>query len=241
MEVERQLNRSMLRNILFLIAAVSFVGAGVLAAQSEPTTTPAPTIEATATLEGTPEPVTLTCDLAQLQQKQADLAASLQNFSPDVGNNAGVALDTLFKVGAQYQQLALDCGYIPADAASRPIGTDVQRILNTLTKVTGDPINGQLLYNGNLSCGSCHETSGGVVAPHTEGTYTRIEDTRLKDPALAGYTPEQYIVESIVQPAHYVVPKYNPVMPTDFGSRLTLQDLADLMSFLESQDGPSPE
>jgi Cytochrome c len=222
-----------LPTMLFLITATCFISAGVLAAQSEATPTP--------TEAATPEPVTLTCDLTELQQKQADLATSLQSFSGDVGDNAGVALDNLFKVGAAYQQLALDCGYIPADAASRTVGTDVQRILNTLSKVTGDPINGQLLYNGDLACASCHETSGGVVAPHTEGTYTRIEDTRLNDPALAGYTPEQYIVESIVQPTHYVVPGYNPVMPTDFGSRLTLQDIADLMTFLESQDGPSPE
>src|SRR5574341_1208460 len=119
-----------------------------------------------------------------LRQKQADLASSLGTFSQDAGNNAGVALDNLFKVGAAYQQLALDCGYIPADAASRAVGTDVERILNTLSKVTRDPLNGQLLYNGDLACASCHETSGGVVAPHTEGTYTRIEETRLKDPKL---------------------------------------------------------
>ncbi len=229
------MNSKILGAVLFILASISLLSAGILAAQSEPTATPTPTEIAT------PEPVTLTCDLAKLQQKQADLAASLQTFSDDAGKNAGVALDTLFKVGAAYQQLALDCGYIPADAASRAVGTDVERILNTLSKVAGDPLNGQLLYNGDYACASCHETGGGVVAPHTEGTYTRIEDTRLNDPALAGYTPEQYIVESIVQPTHYVVPGYNPVMPTDFGSRLTLQNLADLLAFLESQDGPSPE
>jgi len=229
----------MLKKTLFKIITVSLLtlllGIGLLAAQSEPTPTPAPTEAAT------PEPVTLACDLKELQQKQAELADSLQTFSDDAGDNAGVALDNLFKVGAAYQQLALDCGYIPADAASRAVGTDVERILNTLSKVTGDPLNGQLLYNGDFACASCHETGGGVVAPHTEGTYSRIEDTRLNDPLLAGYTPEQYIVESIVQPAHYVVPGYNPVMPSDFGSRLTLQDLADLITFIESQDGPSPE
>ncbi len=227
------MNKRFLWIILTLTAAVSFIGAGVISAQTEPTPSPTP--------NATPAPVTPTCDLTQLSQKQATLAASLQTFSPDMTRNPGVALDTLFKVGAEYQQLALDCGYIPADAASRPVGTDVKRILNSLSAVTGDPINGQVLYNGNFACASCHETSGGVVAPHTEGTYTRIMDTRLKDPKLAGYTAEQYIVESIVQPMAYTVPGYNPVMPTDFGSRLTLQNLADLMAFLESQDGPSPE
>jgi hypothetical protein len=51
----------------------------------------------------------------------------------------------------------------------------------------------------------------------------------------------QYLVESIVQPGHYIAPGYDNVMPNNFGDRLTLQDLADLLIFLESQDGPSPE
>jgi hypothetical protein len=30
-------------------------------------------------------------------------------------------------------------------------------------------------------------------------------------------------------------------MPNDFGERVSLQELADLVMYLESQDGPSPE
>jgi hypothetical protein len=68
-----------------------------------------------------------------------------------------------------------------------------------------------------------------------------VEETRLNDPALQEYTVEQYLVESLVQPNHYIVSGYAPAMPGDFGQRLTLQDLADLLAYLESQDGPSPE
>ncbi len=146
----------------------------------------------------------------------------------------------MFKVGAAYQELALQCGYIPADAATRAVGTDVERILTLLDEVHGDPINGQLLYNGDLGCSGCHEGEN-HVGPATEGTYTRIEEVRLHDPVLEGYTPEQYIVESIVQPAHYIAPGYPNIMVSNFGDRLTLQELADLLTYLESQDGPSPE
>jgi hypothetical protein len=69
-----------------------------------------------------------------------------------------------------------------------------------------------------------------------EGTYTRIEEERLKDPLLADYTPEHYLVESIIEPAHYVVPNFPNAMLNNYGDRLTLQDLADLIAFLESQD-----
>ncbi len=212
-----------------LMASISLIiGLSLVSAQS----TPPP---------ATPEPVDLTCDLAELRQKQAELAALLTTFEADAESQTGVALDNLFKVGQEYQQLALDCGYIPADIAERPIGTDVERILNTLDRVYGDPINGQLLYNNELACAGCHEAGGGTVAPHTEGTYSRILDVRLTDPLFADYSPEQYIIESIVNPNGYIVPNYNPAMPTYYGDTLNLQQLADLIVYLESQDGPSPE
>jgi hypothetical protein len=97
-----------------------------------------------------------------------------------------------------------------------------------------------VLYNTEYGCAGCHEGDN-RVAPATEGTYTRAEETRLADPALAGYSVEQYLVESVVLPGDYVVEGYQNVMPHDYGERLTLQELADLIRYLESQDGPSPE
>ncbi|MBZ0281551.1 MAG: cytochrome c [Anaerolineae bacterium] len=199
-------------------------------------TTPTPTLEPSPT----PRPVDLTCDLLELQQKQAELAVALGSFDSDAESNPGAALDNLFKVGAAYQELALSCGYIPADIATRFIGTDVERILSTLGEVFGDPINGQVLYNGELGCSGCHSADTNV-APPTEGTYTRILDERLHDPLLPDYTPEHYLIESIVLPGNYVVEGYTNVMPNNFSERLTLQDLADLIAYLESQDGASPE
>lgn len=206
-----------------VLFGVMVFGAGVLLAQEA--TEPAPT----------PRPVELACSLEDLQTQQQTLSDLLADFGAAAEADAGVALDNLYKVGAAYQELALACGYIPPDAAERPVGADVERILAALETVNGDPLNGQLLYNGDYACAGCHLAEGNV-APPTEGTYTRTLDERLAQPEFADYTPEQYLVESIVNPAHYIVPDYNPAMPGDFGERISLQEMADLLLFLESQD-----
>jgi len=124
------------------------------------------------------------------------------------------------------------------------VGTDVTAILTALADVPGDPQRGQTLYSGTtpaesgqpLPCAGCHNT-GGAVAPALEGMWTRIQNERLQDPALAGYTAEQYLVDSIVLPNDYVVANFAAgVMPANFGEILSLQDLADLVAYLESQD-----
>ncbi|MFN8376227.1 MAG: hypothetical protein U0694_25550 [Anaerolineae bacterium] len=76
----------------------------------------------------------------------------------------------------------------------------------------------------------------GANAPGTEGTWTRVLNERL--PALPDYASgEEYLVHSIVRPNDYVVPTYSSgIMPNVFGDQLTLQDLADIVSYLMSQD-----
>ena len=213
---------------LFAAAAVMLFTLYMAAAQE--TTTPTPSLPT-----GTPSPVELSCDAAELIQQQADLAAQLAALKLNTSEEAGETLDKLFKVGAAYQELAMNCGYIPADAASRTVGSDVDRIMNAFDTVYGDPINGQLLYNTTLGCAGCHGAET-PVGPPTEGTYTRVDEERLLDPAFEGYTVQHYLVESIIDPAKYLVPGYQNVMVSNFGDRLTLQELADVVAFLESQD-----
>lgn len=227
----------MQRKFFVLIFFIAAVGVGYLAAQD-------------AVL-----PDDLSCDpdeLANLQQTFADIYA--------VGGDD--AAQHLFVLGALYQQMALQCGYIPSveevDAlieqtlsiaplpriiAATAVGEDVPAILAELDRLTGDSFNGQLLYNGlapgidgtPLGCTDCHNNI--AVAPLTEGTYTRVETIRLRDPALADYTVQQYLIESIVRPTDYIIPDYaNQVMPANYGTRLDIQQLADLIAYLESQD-----
>ncbi len=122
------------------------------------------------------------------------------------------------------------------------VDTPIDQIMQGLQGLTGDPQHGSELYTGQttakLPCSSCHLNA--TVAPPMQGTWTRVTTVRLQDPQFSGWTGEQYIADSIIHPTDYVVPNYpNNVMPQDFGSRLTYQDLADLIAYLKTQDQPS--
>lgn len=117
------------------------------------------------------------------------------------------------------------------------VGTDVAAIQAELVNYGGDPVNGQALYNGAAyACAGCHANA--AVAPLTDNTWSVVQSgERLSDPALAGYTPDQYLIESIVAPNAYVVPGYGAgVMPQNFGERIGYQDLADILAYIKSYD-----
>lgn len=193
------------------------------------------------------------------------LASQQQAFSEiltmDFEANPEQALANMYRLGAAYEDLALRCGYIPNETeqaaliqrvlsvvdlpqivAQTAVGDDVDAILAQLAQTPGDPINGQLLFTGeaaaldgaSLGCAGCHN---GETAPAVEGTWTRITDIRLLDPLLDGYTVERYLVESIVHPNAYIAPDYlGNLMPQNYGARLDIQQLADLVAYLDSQD-----
>jgi hypothetical protein len=93
----------------------------------------------------------------------------------------------------------------------------------------GDAINGREIYT-SLGCVGCHQA--GQVAPAMAGTYTRIVTERMKDPFLAGMTVEQYLAQSVIEPNTYVVPGFSPIAPQDYGSRISLQELRDLVAYM---------
>ncbi len=198
------------------------------------------------------------CDAPALTRQQETLASYL---TLDFANDGSLALANLFRLGALYQSMALDCGYAPNQAevavmldralayaslddliAAQSVGVDVGDILDQLDEVYGDPLTGQLLYNGlepalggaPLGCAGCHENE--AIAPLTAGTWTRINDVRLNLRQFADYSQRQFLVESIVRPMDYITPDYAQVMPEFYGSQLTVQQLADLVAFLDSQD-----
>jgi hypothetical protein len=229
------------RNIILILITMLLIASGLLFAQ-----------------DSTPLPDTPECYPQTLTEQQADLAAQ---FPIDFETEAEVARANLFRLGAAYQMLALQCGYIPNEdekvalieqtlsfatvaeiIAANSVGTDIEAILTELDTVHGDLSNGQLLYNdietgldgSVLGCLNCHN---GTTAPATEGTWTRVDEIRLNDPALADYDVRRYLVESIIHPNDYVVPEFLPnLMPANFGSRLDIQMLADMVAYLESQD-----
>ena len=202
--------------------------------------------------------VYVSCATDQLARQQETFAGFL---TLDFENDRDMALANLFRLGAIYQSMALDCGYAPNQAevnvmleqvldyasvddliTAQSVGADVDNILAELETVFGDPLTGQLLYNGMepalggspLGCAGCHENE--AIAPLTAGTWTRINDIRLKLPRFEDYSHRQLLVESIVRPMDYITPDYAAVMPEFYGGQLTIQQLADLVAFLDSQD-----
>ena len=126
------------------------------------------------------------------------------------------------------------------------VGTNVDAILATWDEegIVGDPVRGEALYNSAemaavppvLGCSGCH--TGGINGPATAGTWDRTVNERLTLDQFADYTPEQYLIESIVAPETYIAPGWSGgVMPAGFGSRLAHQDLADIIAYLATQTG----
>lgn len=104
----------------------------------------------------------------------------------------------------------------------------------TLDLSGGDAAAGKSKYEGEYGCAACHGAAGGAawdVAP-LPGTYTRVQNIRLKESQHAGYTPEQYLAESIIYPSKYVVAGSAVQMPANFGDLMDLQDLKDVIAYL---------
>lgn len=154
-----------------------------------------------------------------------DVAAYIMNFH-----------DSAVKMSPKdvNQQFILPTAGGTAAAGGAAAGTPVGDVDPMKVDVSGgDAKAGEQKYT-QFACAGCHML--GTVGPITKGTYTRIVNERLKDPANAGKTPEQFIAESILKPNAYVAPGYQPgLMPQDFSKKLTLQDLKDLVAFLQTQ------
>jgi mono/diheme cytochrome c family protein len=100
----------------------------------------------------------------------------------------------------------------------------------------GDPARGEQIYNNQPGgCGACH--TAGITAPATKGTWSRAVNQRLKDPANAGKTPEQFLAESIINPNAYITPSFaGSIMPQTFGTVFDVKDIKDLIAYLKTQE-----
>lgn len=204
-----------------------------------------------ATSEPTPEAVDCTIDglktyyteLTEEAQAAIDAAAPDEDLPQD-------ALGALYDAGVALQERILACGYIPADIDTMPVGegTQIERVLEILDTLTGDPLHGQLLYlgqersaqNTTLGCGGCHEAVEEEmvpIGPPTEGTWTRWDEEYSLLPEYEAQPFAYFAAESILNPnAHVEEPYPANVMPPFYGTALGYQDLADIIAFLESQD-----
>lgn len=98
----------------------------------------------------------------------------------------------------------------------------------------GDVTNGEILYhesvNGAPTCVSCHSLEDAVLVGPSLAGYGEIASTRLE-----GQSAEEYTYNAIVRPASHIVDGYINVMYSEYSTRLSEQDLADLIAFLLTQ------
>lgn len=117
--------------------------------------------------------------------------------------------------------------------AGPPVGTDILQELPA-----GDAANGEALATSK-GCTGCHVATNTGPAWFPDGGQPGIGDraaTRLTDAGYEGQatTPEQYLLESIVNPSAYLVTGFQPVMPANYGQTLTAQEVADLIAYMLS-------
>lgn len=98
----------------------------------------------------------------------------------------------------------------------------------------GDATRGEALYtesiNGAPPCSACHALSEEVMTGPSLAGYNEIASTRVE-----GQSAEQYTYNAIIRPAIHIVQGYGNVMYTEYGSKLSDQDTADLIAFLLTQ------
>jgi len=98
----------------------------------------------------------------------------------------------------------------------------------------GDGARGAVLFTQSVSgappCSTCHTTDGSnSVGTSLHGFRDRAAG---REP---GLSPRAYAFYSIVQPAQHVADGYSNIMYSQYGGRLSAQDIADLVAFILDQ------
>lgn len=93
---------------------------------------------------------------------------------------------------------------------------------------TPDPVvvQGRELFSRH--CASCHATEPGtvIVGPSLAGMADRAGDR------VPGFDAHAYLLQSIVQPGAHVVEGFDDTMPSNFGKRLTGDEIDALVAYL---------
>jgi mono/diheme cytochrome c family protein len=97
----------------------------------------------------------------------------------------------------------------------------------------GDASRGQVLFassqGGLPSCQSCHAITAARGSGPGLADYATQAATRR-----SGESAEQYTVHAILNPGRFIVQGYSNLMPGNYGSKLSTQDVADLTAYLLS-------
>ena len=120
---------------------------------------------------------------------------------------------------------------ITACGASTDSGSGVFSYANLPAK--GDAANGQQIFEHGKAdapgCTTCHHIdSTASIGPGLGGLPDRAGSR------VDGQTAREYIFNSIVSPARFIVPGYSNQMFGLYGTKLTSQDIADVIAYVLS-------
>lgn len=121
-------------------------------------------------------------------------------------------------------------------APGEPFGVDI-----SVELPAGDPESGAALsQQASVGCSACHELAAVGPAWAAEGNQPGVGARAEMRIDAGDYTGEatstrEYLIESIVRTNAHIVDGYEAnIMPADFGQRLTSQQVADLIAYMES-------
>lgn len=141
-----------------------------------------------------------------------------------------------FVLNWEEEALAAAEGATPAAPRGEPIGTDI-----SVQLPEGDPDEGAALSQDSaVGCAACHEISAVGPAWAAGGGQPGIGARAGARIESGDYTGEatnarEYLLESIVRTNVYIVDGYEAnIMPGDYGQRLTAQQVADLIVYMET-------
>jgi mono/diheme cytochrome c family protein len=127
-------------------------------------------------------------------------------------------------------------GGVCPDASDDADSCDIDALVTELDTLELDPVEGQALYSQN-GCTGCHY-SGSPQAPAPQGVHTRAVGYSEGDPTTYP-TARHYLVQSIMLPQSFAAEGYEAnagLMPNRFGETLDIQELGNIVAYLESQD-----
>lgn len=110
-----------------------------------------------------------------------------------------------------------------------PIAADSYRAEVDALLAIAQPENADVAISKYV-CIACHQAGTNQLAPSWVGLAERAASER---PPL---TAAAYVYESIVDPGAFIVEGYNDVMPHDYRTRMSQQELADILAYLLSPD-----
>ncbi len=166
------------------------------------------------------------------------LAGRPQNGMPTWGARFGGPLED-YQV-EQVARFVLNWETEPMCAAPPPEAPEWPG--NVADLPAGNAANGEQAYNVTYGCSACHgqlAVEGSNAVGPWGGEFKNLTNVRID-----GYTAADYTYESILNPSAYISPECPTgpcagppsAMPNNFATRMTLQDMADILAYMLGSD-----